>query len=205
VLVDLWADGPELYAVGNQGALRVSRDGGLSWEEVLTNAPGSLAGVFGRPKGARFALGQQGAVLKSSDQGRTWEASTVGSPGHTWMAGVAAGRYLVIVGLHGAIARSLDEGLSWEIIDSGTRAHLAAVAVGPKGLYAVGQRGTVLFSRDGARWVSVEVPTRNDLFAVSQGPDGALYLAGAAGTVLEGAFTQYETQQPRPPTSEAIE
>lgn len=189
-LLDVWGQGDDLLAVGARGTLLLSGDGGITWHPADSGGQFLLCGAFGKGD-ARYAVGDKGTFLRSPDAGQTWTRTVVGDESFIWMNGVAAGKTLLLVGQHGALARSLDDGASWEILDSGTPHHLAAVAVGPGGLYAAGQRGTLLYSKDGQRWIPVELPTHNDLFAITVSSDGALFVAGDDGVVLEGALRSF--------------
>jgi hypothetical protein len=72
----------------------------------------------------------------------------------------------------------------WKAEDSVTDADLNDVWGHPQvGTYAVGSRGTVIFS-DGTSWQVVPVPATADLHAIHGLPDGTVVIVGDDGTVL---------------------
>ena len=66
-----WATPDALYSAGLDGKVRLSADGGRSWNETGTIGAGPKEFIAG-PKGELFAVLAGGEVRRSSDRGATW-------------------------------------------------------------------------------------------------------------------------------------
>ena len=69
------SDGMEGMAVGHEGWILHTTDGGLNWTEVAFDEKNGepLMGIARIPSGAWIAVGAFGRALRSNDQGATWE------------------------------------------------------------------------------------------------------------------------------------
>lgn len=163
-------DAKRLVAVGNDGEVVVSGDGGLRWERV--EAPKSpvanrLVRVVALPEGVAYAVGEYNALLRSGDYGRTWQRLLPEKD--TVIYGLARqGDHLVAVGEFGRVLTSADQGATWSEVQAPVRANLTAVAFGPEGAaVAVGLNGTTLVSRDrGRNWTAAASGTEEHLYDV---------------------------------------
>src|SRR5262249_23765850 len=92
-----------------------------------------------------------------------------------------------IVGEKGTLLCSHDGGERWEALKSDTTANLYAVwGSGPKDLYVVGEKGTILHSKDGEHFAHVESGVEEDLYAVF-GEGSSALVAGNWGTILRSS------------------
>ena len=66
-----WAAADALYSAGLDGKVRLSSDGGKSWNEVGTVGAGPKDFVAG-PDGELYAYLPGGKVVRSTDGGKTW-------------------------------------------------------------------------------------------------------------------------------------
>lgn len=175
-------------AVGNDGVILVSADGGMSWVQVA-DAPRSeiankLARVRTAPGGIAVATGEMGALLMSRDFGATW-ARMRAEEDLAWndVALIGDAR-IVAVGEFGRILLSEDAGATWSEIPSPVASSLMAVAFrdGQHGV-AVGLEGVVLGTQDGGlTWTEAEAGAQDHLFDVSWDAAGARWIgAGALG------------------------
>jgi photosystem II stability/assembly factor-like uncharacterized protein len=67
-----WAAADKLYSAGLDGKVRLSADGGRSWQEVGSIGAGPMDFVAG-PRGDLYAYLSGGKVVHSADGGRTWK------------------------------------------------------------------------------------------------------------------------------------
>jgi photosystem II stability/assembly factor-like uncharacterized protein len=153
----------KLWAAGYWGTIRISSDGGETWERVATPVTESLYAISFADAQHGWAVGAHGVILRSSDGGRSWERQTA------------------------EVRDELGEAMPLDT------ALLAVSAVSAQEAWAVGDFGVVLHTRDGVGWqqqaiapevfADENVPERilNSVRFVS--PQLG-YIAGEFGTVL---------------------
>ncbi len=146
-------------AVGQQGILAVSHDGGITWKVVEDSVIGDqhLYGSYADPsKNLLFALGDGGRILRSKDLGQTWASlNTLTSASIRHMIREPKRQALLAAGVNGLILRSTDDGDHWRNIQTPTHAEIRHFFVEPEtnNLLAIGRKGTVLRSEDsGLHW-----------------------------------------------------
>ena len=102
------SDGDHVLA-STEAGVRVTRDGGRTWQDTALNAPSLLAwGQTDRPA----AIGADGTVQTSTDGGRTWDAA--GTPGGQPAAFTADDDgALYLAGPDGSVTWSSDGGRTW--------------------------------------------------------------------------------------------
>ena len=102
------SDGDRVLASTESG-VRVTRDGGRTWQDTALNAPALLA--WGRPE-RPAAIGGDGTVQTSTDGGRTWKpAGTPGGQPAAFAADDDGALYLA--GPDGSVSWSSDAGRTW--------------------------------------------------------------------------------------------
>ena len=104
------------FAVGQEGTVLRTLDGGRSWQPAETNSTANLLDVWQSDQGEAVAIGIR-ALLRSSDAGTTWVAVHDTAIDRAWYA-------------------ALSPGILTNSIDNGT---LSAQLV-----YAVGQQGNII-------------------------------------------------------------
>lgn len=143
-------------AVGNDGVIVVSTDGGATWPLAQDVPRSRVANKLTRVRtgegGMAVAVGEMGAVLVTRDYGKTWSRMR-GEQDVAWndVAILPGGRFL-LVGEFGKMAASGDGGATWNDVVSSVNTSLMAVAFrdDTHGV-AVGLEGVVLVTRDGGR------------------------------------------------------
>jgi photosystem II stability/assembly factor-like uncharacterized protein len=106
-LFDVVAIGPKTaWAVGIDGYVIKTVDGGKTWKEVVTGAPKTQLFCVASDKKNTILIGGKSSFLQSTDNGQTWQIPKFESPiTYGWIYGVAQqGRSkFVAVGWGGAI------------------------------------------------------------------------------------------------------
>ncbi|MGH8806552.1 MAG: WD40/YVTN/BNR-like repeat-containing protein, partial [Noviherbaspirillum sp.] len=123
-------DSRHAVAVGNDGVVIVSDDGGNSWRQV--DAPKSgVANKLMRVRTAgaseAWAVGEMGAVLHTKDFGATWVRAAA-EVDAAWNDVHAHAGKVWLVGEFGRIAYSADGGGNWKAVASPVKASLMAIA-----------------------------------------------------------------------------
>ena len=185
------ADGLEGMAVGHEGWILHTTDGGLSWQEVAFDEKNGepLMGVARLPSGAWIAVGAFGRALRSDAQGKNWEPlalpETVEDKHMNRIVGSADGQRWLIVGERGLVLRSTDSGETWAVIEPFYNGSLYnALALPNGGWLAYGMRGNVFHTTGGdAPWVASSMPVQASFYGHSLRPDGSIVLVGQGSLV----------------------
>lgn len=142
VTADIW------IAVGQQGKIIRTTDGGVTWVEI-SHAGGSSYNAVAYGNGLLVAVGES-EVLVSSDQGLTWTVYT--PPVSADLTGVVYGPDgFYIVGEESTILFTTD-GTSFEAKSSPSVAEFRAITWTGGLLVVVGDDGATLTSLDGDLW-----------------------------------------------------
>ncbi|MBI4992899.1 MAG: hypothetical protein HZC26_02070, partial [Candidatus Magasanikbacteria bacterium] len=217
------------FAVGSQGTILKTTNGGNSWTAV-GNLPVDLniydvdiidqntAWAVGRGSAPSFA----GFILKTIDGGNTWSSQTPvgGSVGlnSVFFFDTSTG---FAVGIDGTIWQTIDGGTNWVQKNSGTSQFLNSVAGGvisgsvvTRAVWAVGLGGTILRSiqltptSDWTTWAAQSAPTTATLFDTTIFASSATHLSlmavGSGGTILRTTDSGATWSKLTPPVSDAL-
>lgn len=188
-------DQTHAVAVGNDGVVLVTADGGKTWTRV--DAPRSpiankLVRVRTYPGGEAWAVGEAGTALRSTDYGNHWVRTTPDEDSG-WNDVSKQGGQVILVGEFGRLRVSSDDGTTWKNLDSPVKSSLMAVAFkdAAQGT-AVGLDGVILATNDGGKkWVQQTAASPAHLFDVIW--DGQRWAATGNHGVL--VTTQQDSQQ----------
>ena len=185
-----------LVAVGENGSVELSKDGGaswiaakLNWHSTLGSAP--LKGVVATSSGVLVSFGDGGAILRSTNGGTSWtEIQNDGTAydGLTCMQALPNGT-LLATGTGGDIVRSFDGGADWSVVKH-VNASLYGLIETPNGvLIAFGDdgsdAGTIVRSTDGGlTWSTTKIVKTGKLRNGVYVPGIGLLVVGADGSVL---------------------
>lgn len=156
-------------AVGAQGTLLTSTDGGVTWTATASGTSNDLRSVVAQTSTVTtttspitttitytvVAVGDKGTVLRSADGGSTWASQTSGttanllavSQSSSQLTGGTTNNQFVAAGSAGTVIRSLD-GVTWTTSASQTSATLYALLYGYLGkILAAGQSGAGVYSQ----------------------------------------------------------
>lgn len=99
-------------AVGNNGAIVYTADGGVNWMAASSGAASNLEAVVCAGGTRAFAVGRDGVVLMSDDLGATWVPRTTGTADHMADVSFVGPDDGVVVG-GSTIFRTANAGQSW--------------------------------------------------------------------------------------------
>lgn len=192
-------DSSHAVAVGNDGTILRSTDGGSSWQQVLGVPRSDVANKLNRVRvaanGLAIATGEMGAVLVSHDFAQTWQRVREEEDVAWNDVALLDGGRLVLVGEFGRVLLGNVDGQGWQQVDAGVGASLMAVSFrdADNGV-AVGLEGTVLQTRDGGRsWNAANVGLHEHLFDVAWlAPQQRWFVTGALGRWASGDGSDWQ-------------
>ncbi|MGC5698806.1 hypothetical protein J4P02_01225 [Pseudomonas sp. NFXW11] len=160
----------QIWVVGALGVLLSSNNDGSTWRRELIGQADASSIRFSAD-GARGWITARGTVLFSTNQGATWTAAAMagpsaktGGPAPQFKAVWFTGQYGWAVGENGVIVSSSNYGRNWSAPQATpTRVTLNSIVGSNEGLWAVGDKGTLLFSDDGVSWQLLDSGTQADL------------------------------------------
>lgn len=190
-------DGNHVWAVGSDGAIVGSDDGGRTWTPRQSGTTTSLNSISGT--GARmWVVGDGGTILESDNNGASWTPRKSGTDQDLYSVFVVpGGSQIWAVGGHylyddnQIILESVDAGATWKTIHSSAASCLRSVFVTADGkrLWAVGDQSTMMASVDGgATWTArkIGIDTYTILYSIfATGNGDQLWIVGAGETILE--------------------
>src|ERR1700730_3395987 len=110
------------WAVGENGVILATRDGGKHWQQIQTRATdSSLWGVQFAGAHTGWAVGRDGTVLVTSDDGETWRVQNSRTKQNLTSVYFVDARRGWAVGENGLILATADGGERWQTQISHTR------------------------------------------------------------------------------------
>lgn len=192
------------YVVGDDRLIMRTKDGGLTWEEVVPPIPNyDLSKVFFTSVNKGFIIGERGTLLTTTDGGDSWFTLNSGTAASLTAIEFISATKGFITTVYGDILSTVDGGATWTLKEDITRfglqdIHFASNSVG----YAVGDYGTLLKTVDGGTSWNETNPLNAGHFDVARfhpgstmpengvGLGGALYILDSANvTVLNRVDT----------------
>jgi photosystem II stability/assembly factor-like uncharacterized protein len=183
------------WAVGHDGAILASRDGGEHWSvqrfDATVDRPLFSVHFLDAQRGV--AVGLWSLVLVTADGGAHWREVRPPQPPdggkadrNLFDAFADRDGTLYVAAERGTVLRSKDAGASWDYLDTGYKGSLwTGVALDDGGLVVAGLRGSVFRSDDhGASWQAVPSGSKSSITDLQRSGE-ALYGVGLDGTVLE--------------------
>ncbi|MFZ0336890.1 MAG: YCF48-related protein [Terracidiphilus sp.] len=185
------SDGKHLWAVGVNGTILESDDGGATWAARLSGTTNILTSIVGASDGERlWAVGEKGTILESVDGGASWTAHESPTTGDLqFVFRKSDGKRVWAVGWKGAILESDDGGANWLLHYSRTVVYFNS-AFGTSDddrFWAVGDGGAIVESDEqGEGWTVRNSGTPYRLRSIFGIWDGSrLWAVGENGTIVE--------------------
>ncbi|HAN37794.1 MAG TPA: hypothetical protein DCQ29_02740, partial [Chitinophagaceae bacterium] len=134
------------WAVGSNGVVLRTSNGGSTWVQQASNTTTILRDVFFINSTTGWAIGDNGTIIRTSNGGATWTPSTnAGTTNVLFRVHFASSMLGWAVGENGTIIQSTDGGATWVSLISGTTSLLRDIfLISPNRGWAVGHENTVL-------------------------------------------------------------
>lgn len=193
-------DGQNGWAVGHDGVVLHSKDGGLSWSKQLDGR--AINPLLLKAAEADVARAEQAADAAPDDEALATaldnarfalddaQAANAAGPARPllglWFRNAREGW---VVGAYGVFLKTVDGGATWQVADgpdNPDRLHLNSVLGLTDGsLILAGEGGRLYRSADGgAHWDATQQPTDASLYSLAELSDGQVLAAGFGGTLL---------------------
>jgi len=179
------SDGLRGLAVGHEGWILRTTDGGLSWTEAAFDEKnGEPIMSAANVQGERWlAVGSFGRALQSQDDGKTWAPYAlpegVEDKHMNRIVGSSDGRDWLIVGERGLVLRSQDQGETWKQLPEFYNGSFYNAQPLPRdGWLVYGMRGNAFVSHGDGPWQRAEIPAPVSFFGGTMLPDGKILLVG---------------------------
>ena len=107
------SDGSKAWAVGYEGAVVHSGDGGETWSAQNSGTDAVLNSVWFASETFGTAVGESGTVIRTTDGGSTWESVESGQPEDLFGVFFLDDSNGWAVGARNLVVHSTDGGTSW--------------------------------------------------------------------------------------------
>ncbi|MBR9974942.1 MAG: T9SS type A sorting domain-containing protein [Bacteroidetes bacterium] len=177
-------DANTITAVGSDGLILHSTDGGSNWTTPVSGASDNLRRVRWHSPSLGVILGNGGVALKSIDGGASWQSMGTGTTKALFDVHFFDADNWLVIGQAALRIATSDGGQSWEQLGSGSDNFNEIDISGDFGAI-VGNKGLIRYSRDGGKsWRDGKASTNLELTGVSIGDDSTAVAVGANGTIL---------------------
>ena len=146
------------YAVGTNGTIRITSNGGISWSSQPSGTNRFLRDVSFSDSTHGVIVGESGLILRTTD-GATWNQQVSGTTQHLVHVHLLNNSVGMASGQGGVILKTTDGGVSWTPQTSGTTAEIPGIhLLDENTAVAVGFGGTIRRTTNGgATWSPISV------------------------------------------------
>jgi photosystem II stability/assembly factor-like uncharacterized protein len=157
------------WAVGAEGAIIYSINGGIEW--LTANSPTSdvLLNVHSFNGRVVVASGYNGTIVRSSDGGITWQLINSGVIGNLWEIKMINDTLGWVCGTGPSLLRTTDGGENWDLINTGYNGfnYWAFDYLNENILYVAGSGGNILKTLDGGNsWQLLQTGYLESLYRI---------------------------------------
>lgn len=174
------------FAVGNEGVVMKSTDGGDTWSVLNSGVTSDLRDVYFTSVMHGFAVGADGTCIVTLDGGNTWSVVDLSVSNTLRSIQFVNEDSGWIVGNNGVVFHTSNGGLTWTQQVSGVSETITSVYFVNENLgWACGFNGLILHTiNGGVSWNTQVSNTSNNLFAISFATEFTGMCVGANGTIL---------------------
>jgi photosystem II stability/assembly factor-like uncharacterized protein len=174
-------------AVGKEGTILKTDDGGLTWRGISSGTQNELTSVDFINSLEGMIMGTFSTFLKTTDGGETWNAvSNLSGSIYFYDIKMISTSEAIAVGLIGNIYKTSNGGLNWSLVPSGTSSSIYGVDfISATEGYAVCSNGIILKTTDaGETWQAQTSVTTNQLNKIKFYSSTFGCAVGFTGTIL---------------------
>lgn len=173
-------------AVGTEGSLLRSEDGGRSWRAMRLRTRATLSAIAFRGNDGCI-VGEAGILFATGDGGIRWRRVHLGTEWDLDAVCLVSDAVQYVAGEGGRLFKTIDGGQTWAAPRSPTAQRLTAMAFRDQHLgYAVGTSGIILETLDGGEtWRRLGFDMAPTFWAIQFTSDRVGYVCGNDGTVAK--------------------
>ncbi len=207
------------WAVGHDGAVLHSADGGLTWQRQLAGPASAALGpdrsfldVWFEDETTGFAVGAFNLVVRTTDGGKTWQrwSDRTENPGNLHLYAIRGiGEDVFIAGEQGLVLKLDRKRDRFDARKTGCQGTFFGITGTAGAVVAFGLRGNAFRSTDGgASWRRVDTGVQAGLTGGTVTRDGRIVLVSQEGQALVSAdagatFEQVRFERPFPASAVA--
>ncbi|MEH6471597.1 MAG: YCF48-related protein [Halopseudomonas sp.] len=193
-LLDATSVGKRMIAVGEQGLIVISDDGGDSWLRTDSTTMATLTAVYFVDDQHGWIVGHRGVALYTTDGGNSWTQGEMELPEEQnaffdlWFEDTQRG---LALGTFGVVAETTDGGKTWQgryVLgeDSDFDRHMYAMSELADGVLIIAaEQGYLLRSLDrGETWEEIESPYEGSYFGAITADDNRILVFGMRGNAF---------------------
>ncbi len=173
------------WAVGNNGTILVTNNGGTTWTAQTSGTTFGLASVYFSSSTQGWAVGQNGIILVTNNGGTTWTAQTSGTTQLLTKVKFVSNTQGWVIGFNGTILFTNNGGTTWTAQTSGTTVGLQDLSfISSTQGWVAGNNGTILVtSNGGTTWTAQTSGTNLGLGSVYFASSTHGWAVGSNGTI----------------------
>jgi len=173
------------WAVGDNGAIVHTSDGGASWEEQSTGLPNNMNDIHFETESRGWICCDSGVVLSTFD-GTNWIPSETGFSDDLNGISLASTSHGWTVGNGSLILKTGNGGFNWVQQTCPFTGTVTGVdAITPQIAFATGTSGEIIRTLDGDNWASTPTGVTVDMNGVSFVSESTGWAVGNHGTILK--------------------
>lgn len=177
------------YAVGWEGTILKTTNGGSSWAPTSSGTNKLLQAVYFTDANTGWVFGLNGTIRKTLNGGATWESSNIQTSGNMNSISFPTNSVGFAAADDGTIAKTINSGISWTSSNIGGSAYLLGIHFPTLNTgYAVGIGGKIVKTiNSGTSWTSVlsdSIPVTY-LRSVYFTDSSTGYVSGDDGTIIK--------------------
>ncbi len=176
-------------AVGNNGTLIATTNGGSSWASLTSGLTSGLESISCPSSSNCVAVGVSGHIIATTSGGSSWSSQTSGVSVAMYGVSCTSTSDCWAVGASGTILVTTNGGSSWSAQTSGVTSTLQSVwCASSSDCWAVGASGKILATTNGgSSWASQTSGVTGTLYGVACNSTSACLAVGASGKILTTA------------------
>ena len=178
-----------LWAVGKEGKVLKSEDGGKSWQPQSMGSRLNLQDIAAWDSQKAVMVGNEGAAFYTEDGGKTWVKGTTPKSeidNKLFRVKISPSGQAVAVGVMGAVFASDDFGKTWQRIAPEEDIAWNDIAFIGNTIWVAGEFGHLKYTQDGGiTWMPVKSETDRSLMAITFRDEMNAMAVGLEGTMIQ--------------------
>ncbi len=145
------------YTVGDNGVIRKTVNGGLSWTSQTSGVTNNLQSVVFTNATTGYVVGENGVILKTINGGVNWTTQTSSTTNTLYSVCFTDANTGIAVGTNGVILKTVNAGVNWSTRKSNLSTNLISVDFANTSVGYVTSEGKIIKTTDGGEtWKTIQ-------------------------------------------------